>query len=121
MDTFQEFLQKTEEIGTVDQVYQSIVYVEGLPEAKPKEVVIFESGELGEVLSLTPKHAEVLLFSKGRLRIGTRVVRTNEQLTVPVGDHILGKVIDPTGAFLLGKLESDSKIERRNIDTPPLA
>jgi F-type H+-transporting ATPase subunit alpha len=122
MDKFEEYLDRTNEIGTIDQIYQSIVYVEGIPRAKPKEMVMFESGELGEVLSLTEKYAEILLFSKGSLRIGTRVVRTNEQLMVPIGEDFLGSVIDPKGSLYFGKFEVVEKdSERRPIDISPLA
>ncbi len=120
MKDFQHYLETTQEIGTVEQVFQSIVYVEGLPDAKPREVVLFETGELGEVISLTKRHVEVLLFSKKRLRVGTRVTRTNEQLQIPVSDVLLGKIVDPLALGIEEFSGDSSMVERRSIDIQPL-
>ncbi|MHA2426599.1 MAG: F0F1 ATP synthase subunit alpha [Candidatus Hermodarchaeia archaeon] len=94
MKDFGYYLDKVGEIGFVDRIIHSIVYVSGLPKARPFELVILESGELGQVMSLSEKLAEILLLTHSRVRVGTKVVRTDEMLQVPVGDAVLGRVID---------------------------
>jgi len=77
-----------------------LVYVVGLPKAKPQEVVITEHGHKGIIQSLTPDFVEVLMFDPHGLRHNLRVVRTNQSLTVPAGFGFQGRVIDPFGTPL---------------------
>lgn len=118
MMNFEQYLEQTQEIGTVTQVHNAIVYAQGLPEAKPHEMVVFETGEIGEVLSFSKKNVEILLFSKKDIRVGTKVTRTDEQLSIPVGDAVLGKTINPLG--LTVETDEDGQSERRAIDAVPL-
>src|SRR3989338_486543 len=97
MKDFNAYLNETEEIGFVEQVADVIAYVNGLPKVKPEEVVVFETGEFGQVFSINPDYIEVLVFSKKNIKTGTIVARTNEILKVPVGNELLGRVINPLG------------------------
>ena len=60
MKDFSQYLEQTGEVGFIEQAFQSIVYVKGLPSAKPNEVIMFETGDLGEVISMTDEYVEVL-------------------------------------------------------------
>ncbi|MBI4089082.1 MAG: hypothetical protein HY424_00035 [Candidatus Levybacteria bacterium] len=97
MKDFNYYLNSISEIGFVEQASNPIVYVSGLPKVKPDEIVIFEGGSIGIVLSFTSKIVEILIFSKNPIIHGTKVVRTNEFLQIPVGVELLGKIIDPFG------------------------
>lgn len=94
------YLNTIEEIGYVEKTTNPIVYVSGLPGAKPEELVLFEDKSLGQVLSLKPDLAEILIFSNYPPLLGAKVVRTNEFLKMPVGFELLGNVIDPLGKSL---------------------
>src|SRR3989344_4569889 len=94
---FNSYLSEVKEVGFVNRVVSSLVYVEGLPGAHPQEVVIFESGSIGEITALTRDSVEVLSFSQTSIRAGERVVRTNETLRAGVGEDLLGVSIDPLG------------------------
>lgn len=132
MKKFQDYLDETGEIGYVVQNFHSLVYVSGLPGAHPNEVIVFENGEAGLVLSMTKERLEVLIFSNVQIRVGSKVVRTNEHIKVGVGDTLLGRTIDPLGVPLDGKGELDgltpseidsnapSIIQRENITKPLL-
>jgi F-type H+-transporting ATPase subunit alpha len=115
---FQAYLDETKEVGFVDQVVHSIIYATGLPSARPNEIVIFESGSLGKVLSLTQEYVEVLSLDT-IAQTGERVARTNKLLEVPVGEAFLGKIITPLGE-LIGKSEPIKKTGTRFVDTPPM-
>lgn len=115
MSDFQIYLDKTQEIGYVEQSLQSLSYVKGLPEAKANEVVVFETGEIGQVFSLTADYAEVVLLSKTKVKVGTKVARTGQQLTVGVSDHLLGKTVNS-----LGVLISDATDVKENISAPAI-
>lgn len=97
MKDFQIYLEKTGEVGFVEQSLQTLAYVKGLPAAKANEVVVFETGETGQVLSLTEVYVEVLLLSKTKVHVGTRVARTGQQLTIAISENILGKTINSLG------------------------
>jgi F-type H+/Na+-transporting ATPase subunit alpha len=116
MHDFNFYLESIGEIGFVERTLHSIVYISGLPEAHPGELVIFESGEIGQVFSLDEEYVEVLIISGGEIRVGSKVVRTGKNLNVPVGKGVLGRVIDPIGRVLDDKGSLDdveySAIER---------
>lgn len=100
VENFNNLLEKTGEIGFVDAISDPLIYVTGLPTASLREVVLFESGQLGQVLALSDGIVEVLLLSRDLMGIGTRVVRTQERLQIPVGEVLLGNIIDPLGHSL---------------------
>jgi len=95
--TFKTLLNKTEEVGTVSEVKQSLVYAKGLPGAKPLETVVFETGEEGLIISLSPNYLEILLLSDSTIKPGTKVARTGKSLEIPVGKEYLGSIISPLG------------------------
>ncbi|KKT77779.1 MAG: ATP synthase subunit alpha [Microgenomates group bacterium GW2011_GWB1_44_8] len=121
-EDFAKALNEVGEIGYAEQVLGSVVYVRGLPTATPREVVIFESGQFGEVLFLTEDFAEVLLFSTEPVKAGTKVARTNQMVSVLVGEEQLGFIIDPLGVPLSFSTGYKKATLRRSVDekTPGL-
>lgn len=115
---FTDYLNQVEEIGMVSQVTHSITYISGLPNAKPAEVIIFETGGFGQILSLSHDFAEALIFSDGqKVKVGTRVTRTNQLLEIPVGEELLGQTLNPLGrALSLSQLKKPSYL--RHVETP---
>lgn len=114
MKSFQQYLTTTEEIGFVESCNQAIVYASGLPGATLQEIVMFETGELGIILSMTRDQVEVLLFSKYSVKAGIRVTRTGVKQEMPVGFELLGYAVNPFGQSLtIGKT-----IERPQISRP---
>lgn len=97
MKDFDYYLDKLGEIGFVEEVMHSIVNVSGLPEAHPNEIVIFESGDVGQIMSIIEDKIEVLILSRIKITVGSKVVRTGELLQVPVGNEFLGRVVDSLG------------------------
>ena len=117
MKDFKFYLDSVSEIGFVDKSSSAIIYVTGLPNVKPDEIVIFETGEIGMVLSFDPDNVEILVFSKNPIAHGTKVVRTDEFLKVPVGIELLGKIIDPLGNPLTAMDAYKKPSLVRNINT----
>lgn len=104
------------EIGFVEEASNAIVYVSGLPKVKTDEIVIFETGKIGIVLSFTSDVVAVLVFSKESIGHGTKVVRTNEFLKVPVGTELFGRIIDPLGNPLTAMGAYKKPVESRGIN-----
>jgi F-type H+/Na+-transporting ATPase subunit alpha len=103
MKQINDYLNETGEIGYVKKVMNIIVYASGLPTVKPEEVVIFENGDYGKVMTLSQDTVEIMTFSRKSIRVGEKVARTGKSIEIPVGNEILGKVIDPFGQSLNGE------------------
>ncbi|MGQ4650615.1 alternate F1F0 ATPase, F1 subunit alpha [Lyngbya aestuarii] len=95
---------RSQEIGIVQSIGQGIARVVGLPHVQSEEIVRFTGGSLGLVFNLDPEEVGVILLdSSDTLQSGTEVRRTGKVLDVPVGDTLLGRVVDPLGRPLDGK------------------
>jgi len=94
----------TEQVGRIASVGDGIAYVTGLPQASVNEMLTFENGVIGLALNLEEEAigAVVLGDSEG-LDEGQVVRATGEILSVPVGDALLGRVVNPLGEPLDGK------------------
>lgn len=119
MNNFNDFLNSTGEVGYVKKVVNVIAYADGLPSAHPGEVVIFEDGQLGQVTSLKQDSVEILTFSKKTVKTGQKVTRTGQLITIPVGDELLGRVINPFGLPLDEMTSSIKTKEIRPIEVLP--
>ena len=94
----------SQEIGIVESIGQGIAKIIGLPQVQSEEIVRFSGGNLGMVFNLDPEEVGVILLdSSDRLQSGMEVRRTGKVLEVPVGESLLGRVIDPLGRPLDGK------------------
>jgi F-type H+/Na+-transporting ATPase subunit alpha len=96
-NNFDECLKKTGDYGVVYQVSHPIVFVEGLPMVRSNELILFETGQAGVVFAINRGKIEIRTFSHEPVRVGTRVTRTDQMLSVPVGPEILGQTINPLG------------------------
>jgi F-type H+/Na+-transporting ATPase subunit alpha len=118
---FNAYLERYGEVGFVRLIVHSLAYVEGLPSVSPGEVVVFESGELGQVLSIDSKYVEVLLLQIKTAKVGVRVARCGQKLGIHVGKYLLGMTIDPLGTILTNSQHNELVDgEDRIVDTPPL-
>ncbi|MEL7500199.1 MAG: F0F1 ATP synthase subunit alpha [Planctomycetota bacterium] len=91
------------EMGKVVRVGRGVVEVNGLREAQNDELLRFPNDQFGFVFNLDPESMGcVLLENNTNLVAGDEVRRTHRALDVPVGEHLLGRVIDPVGRPLDG-------------------
>ncbi len=100
MLTFEKALKDTGEIGRVVKVVHVLAFVQGLPDARIDEIVVFDNEEMGQVIAMN-EDVEVLMLGKGEVRVDSKVARTGKFLDVAVGPELLGKVIDPLGNSLM--------------------
>ncbi|HVZ67677.1 MAG TPA: hypothetical protein VG917_05470 [Patescibacteria group bacterium] len=119
MNNFENYLKETSEVGFVKEVVGVILYINGLPDAKPDELIVFEDGSYGQVFSLSRNFVEVISFSKSQIRVGTRATRTGRALEVPVGESLLSHVIDPFGNPFEGHGSLEKPKQTRPVDTTP--
>src|SRR3989344_8695064 len=118
-EDFNTILNEIGEYGVVDQVFHPIVRASGLPGARVNEIVLFETGDLGQVVVLNRDLIEIVNFSKHPIKSDTKVVRTNTQLSIPVGLEYLGSLIDPLGNLLFEGKDFKKSNETKHIDQKP--
>lgn len=86
------------ETGAVSRVVNGIARVTGFTEANDQELIAFPDGLLGIAASLSTDNLGVILLGDSEhLRIGDEAVRTHRVVDVPVGEGLLGRVVDALG------------------------
>jgi len=107
-----------EEIGVVKSVSQGSAVVEGLSQVRSEELVHFGAGLEGMVYNLDPHQLGVILLGSGStLRAGQHVFRTGRVLDTPVGDALMGRVVDGLGNPIDDQGTIDA-VERRPVERP---
>ena len=119
------------ETGTVITVGDGIARVYGLRSCMANELLRFEDGSFGMAQNLEEDTVSVAVLSdKDEIREGTTVYRTGKALSVPVGDNLLGRVVNALGQPIDGKgdilttetrpIESEAPgiIERQSVHVP---
>ena len=92
------------EVGRVVEVADGVAVVSGLERALADELLIFASGVHGLVLDLEPGRLGVILLGPGeKIRLGEEVYRSQKVASVPVGEALLGRVVDALGRPLDGE------------------
>lgn len=87
-----------EEVGRIRSVEQGIARVEGLPGVRTEELLQFPGGCVGLAFNVSKTEVGVILLDPGdKLSANGEVRRTNRVLEVPVGDALLGRVVDALG------------------------
>ena len=122
---------KVDNVGTVLQVGDGIARIYGLEKAMAGELLEFEDGSIGIALNLEADNVGAVLMSEGRdIQEGSTVKATGKIAQVPVGDAMIGRVVDALARPIDGKgdiqttesrlIESGAPgiIERRSVYEP---
>jgi len=111
-----EFTAETEaeQVGRIAEVGDGIARVTGLPGATVNELLEFENGTVGLALNLDEESiGAVVLGTMDGLDEGQVVRSTGRILSVPVGDALLGRVVNPLGEPIDGKGPLGATVDRR--------
>jgi len=105
-------------VGRVDHIGDGVAFISGLPQCRLDELVQFSNGTLGMAMSVSEEVAGCALLGKASgIVAGSEVHGLGEVARVPVGDALLGRVVDPTGQPLDGG-PGFSGIENSPIERP---
>ena len=110
------------QLGSVSAVGDGIAWVTGLPSAAIDDILHFGDGSIALVFDLTPDRiGAVLLVQTPTLTAGTAAAVARETLSVPVGDELHGRVVDPLGMPLDGR-PAPAATSRQRLETrsPPI-
>ena len=132
-DQIKNYASQTQqdEIGYVIQVGDGIAKVHGLDKCKSNELLRFENGSFGMALNLEESCVSVVMLGTDvGIREGGLVKRTGRVVSVPVGEGLIGRVVDALGQPIDGKGPIESKelrpiernapgiIERKSVSVP---
>src|SRR5881392_2526779 len=113
-----EFQQKVQvsEVGTVIEVGDGIARIYGLRNAMAGELLEFENGILGQVFNLEEDSIGSVIFGNYlEIKEGDSVKSTGRLLEVPVGEAVIGRVVNPLGQPIDG-LGPINSTESRKMD-----
>ena len=118
------------DVGTVVTVGDGIALIYGLDQAMLGELLIFPNDVYGMVMNLEESHVgAVLLGDYTLIKEGDTVKRTKEVMEVPVGDQMLGRVVNALGQPIdnMGEIKAEKHrpieriapgvITRKSVDT----
>jgi len=102
-----------EQVGRVLNTGDGIANISGLPGALANELLDFGDGVFGMAMNLDERTIGAAVFAESsRIQEGQTVRRTERVLSVPVGDALLGRVVDPLGRPIDGK----GPLEQSRVD-----
>lgn len=121
----------TEKVGTVLEVSDGVVRMDGLSDVMASEMLTFSNGAIGVALNLEEDQVGAMVLGdyKG-IKEGEEVRSTGRILSIPVTEKMIGRVINPIGEVIDGKEElvSDTRypienlapgvIERKSVHEP---
>ncbi len=122
---------KTESVGTVISVGDGIALVHGLDDAMSGELLLFPNEVYGLVLNLETDHVGAILLDESTaVKEGDTVKTTGRLLEVPVGEELIGRVVNALGQPIdgMGKIASTKTrpierkatgvMSRKSVDEP---
>ncbi len=122
---------EVQKVGEVLEVGDGVVKLTGLPDLMASEMVTFPDGTVGVALNLEEDQVGVMILGdyKG-IKEGDQVTATGKILSIPVGEKMIGRVLNPLGQAIDGKGEVETKtnypiereaagvIDRKSVDQP---
>lgn len=111
------FNLRIQERGTVEAVGDGIIWIKGLPSARMDQLVLVEDGSEAFVFRLTSEMVgAIMLRQTPALKSGLFAYLPGQGLSIPVGDALLGRVVDPLG-YPLDDHPSPACTAQRLLDT----
>ena len=109
-------------VGYVISVGDGIAHVNGLNGCRNNELLRFEGGRFGIAFNLERDSVGVIMLDKtSGIQEGSRVEGTGRIVSVPVGERLLGRVVDPLGRAIDGKEPIRAKSFRPiETEAPPI-
>lgn len=133
LEQIEDFDHKVESrsVGTVEAVYDGVAIATGLADVEASELVVFSNGVAGLALDLRRDNVGIVVMGDySGIEEGDEVRATGKIASVPVGEALIGRVVDPLGNPIDGKgpikasgsrpvmATAPGVIMRKGVDTP---
>lgn len=115
MKVFEDYLKESGEIGHIESINQSIIYVSGLPHVRLNEVVMTESNQQGIVTGIDKDLIEIIFLSTEQAVVGSKVTRTAQVLKIKVSEGVLGRILNPLALPIDGLGPITGHLELRSV------
>ncbi|MRF37067.1 F0F1 ATP synthase subunit alpha [Staphylococcus sp. KY49P] len=119
------------DVGTVLQIGDGIALIHGLNDVMAGELIEFKSGVLGLAQNLEESNVGVVILGPyADIKEGDEVKRTGRIMEVPVGDELIGRVVNPLGQAIDGQgpinttktrpveKKATGVMDRKSVDEP---
>ncbi|MDN6112876.1 MAG: F0F1 ATP synthase subunit alpha, partial [Tetragenococcus halophilus] len=117
IDSYQEKLAG-EEVGTVTYIGDGIARAHGLENAMSGELLEFANGSYGMAQNLESNDVGIIILGDfDDIREGDKVKRTGRIMEIPVGDEMVGRVVNPLGQAIDGQGEIKTE-KTRPVEGP---
>ncbi len=106
LEQIEDFDHKVESrsVGTVEAVYDGVAIATGLADVEASELVVFSNGVAGLTLDLRKDSVGIVVMGDySGIEEGDEVRATGKIASIPVGDAMIGRVVDPLGNPVDGK------------------
>ncbi|MDO8576923.1 MAG: F0F1 ATP synthase subunit alpha [Candidatus Daviesbacteria bacterium] len=126
-----KFKAQKQNVGVVSEIGDGVARIEGLSDVQYSELIDFGKGVFGLALNLEQYNVGAVIFGDfTKIKEGDLVKTTGEILQVPVGEGLVGRVVDALGVPIDGKGPIKTKqkypvekiapgvITRKSVDTP---
>ncbi|GAK14490.1 F0F1 ATP synthase subunit alpha [Geomicrobium sp. JCM 19039] len=130
IENFQSTVEASE-VGTITQIGDGTARVHGLENAKAGELLEFSNGVMGLAQNLEENNVGVVILGPyDQIREGDQVKRTGRIMEVPVGEELLGRVVNPLGQPIDGQgpagtvktrpieAQAPGVMDRKSVDEP---
>jgi len=92
-----------EEAGFVAEAKEYLVTLEGLPSIRINDVIANDQGQRAMVMGLRDDRVEALLLDRSDVRVGERFFFRDHGIKFPLGDELLGRILNPVGDAIDGR------------------
>jgi len=103
----------------VTQLNYPLVKATGFTQIIANEVVNFESGAIGQIISYEDDTADVMLFTKQEVKVGMTVTQTGHSIFAEVYEGTLGSIINPLGQALFKYMDRTKPPHQIYLDLAP--
>ena len=117
--TFRYCLERIGDVGEVKEIKDTIVKVVGLEKGSIGEGITFEDERHGEIITVNKEFAEVIIYSREKVKINTKAARTGNPITISAGEGILGHTLDAFGYIKDERRGKSDFPEKRPVIIPP--
>lgn len=111
----QQYQVNKSEYAEVTSVQHPLVKAQGFSDVKTGEMVIFDDESLGQILSFDENELKLMVFSKNPIKTGSKLYRTNQQLSFPITSRLYGTVFSPLGDILTRNKTKNEKLAKNQI------